>query len=95
MAAYKASMDAHAALDLAISRAILEGKTGMIKLRIPLTDYAEPYEGIEFAGDAEGLAVEVEIRTGWAEPVYDVEVEEEFINESEEEDGKKTGSNQN
>lgn len=106
MAAYKASLNAHAALDLLISRAILEGKTGTLRMSVPLTDYAEHYEGPKFDEDAKNIAVEIELTTRWTEPsefeyeadadlLEGIESEEEFLGEEEEEEednGKKTGS---
>jgi hypothetical protein len=88
VAAYKASLNAHAALDLLISRAILEGKTGTLIMRVPMNDYAEHFEGPKFMDEAEGLAVEIEINTRWTEVSDDeMEADVELIEGIEDEDG--------
>lgn len=105
MAAYRASLNAHSALDLLISRAILEGRVGTLKIRVPLDDYAEPHEGPKFTDDASGIAIEIEINTRWAETsdeeieadeelLEGIEDEDSFLEEDEEVDNgsKKTGS---
>ena len=94
MAAYKASLNAHAALDLLISRAILEGKTGTLRMSVPLTDYEDHYEGPKFDDDASNIAIEVELTTRWTEPsefeyeadadlIEGIESEEEFLSSEE------------
>lgn len=56
---------AHGVLSYLISRAVLEGKTGESILKIPLTDFMNEFEGVQFTDDAVDIVLEVKITTSW------------------------------
>jgi hypothetical protein len=63
----QATSTAHAVFDLAVTKAILEGKVGDMIVRIPLMDLYDPYDGVQFDEDAMNLVLEVKISTSWVE----------------------------
>lgn len=68
----KSSSDAHALLQILISRAVLQGTVGEASINIPFIEIADPYEGIKLTEDALDLVLKVRITTEW-EDAADVE----------------------
>lgn len=63
----KSSSDAHALLQILISRAILEGRIGEATINIPFIEVADPYEGIKVTEDALDIVLKVTISTEWGD----------------------------
>jgi hypothetical protein len=76
----------HAVLEYAITKAVLQGKTGDTIVTLPVKDLVAPEEGVDLP-DAEGLALQVTITTEWTsdeEALEIVDDEEGDINGNEE-----------
>ena len=67
-----AAATAHSVLHHIMSRAVLEGKTGVMVMYIPLLELEEALEGLVFAEDASDLVLKISIQTSW-EAADDVE----------------------
>lgn len=81
----KSSSDAHALLQIMISRAILEGRIGDASINIPFIEIADPYEGVKVTEDAMDLVLKVTIITEW-EDIEDTDskIETNFADTDEE-----------
>lgn len=62
---HKANNDAHMLLQYLISKAVFEGRTGSATINIPLLDFVDPYDGVEFTNDALDLVLKVKITTSY------------------------------
>ena len=67
----------HAALQYLISKAIMQGKLGKSTMYIPLTDFMQSFEGLQFEPEASDLILKINMSTEWANE--DDILSEEFI----------------